>query len=554
MNRSIGRRALAVIAAGLALGLASCNVMTKIMSTGGEQTLKPPVVARVPGQRMIIFALDGAGFNQFMAAVHSGKAPNIAGVLGAEASGGLFAHAYSVPHALTMLPSSTIADWSAVMTGDPPAWDGVAGDEWFERDKREFHAPVPISLEETSDLDDAIVNDLVGKAIEVPTLYELLGVDTNVSLLLIYRGATLYTTVEPSAFTGLMAQLIEGKMVGESAEKSLSASIDLASVRTLISAIEQHGVPDLQVVYFPGIDSFTHMSKNPLEAQTDFIERVSDVGVGQVLDEYRKKGALDGTYIMFIADHGHTPTIDDDAHALGAEGSGTPFAVVNDAGFRVRKAKLALTDSEQDYQAVLAYQGFMAYIYLADRTTCANRGERCDWRKPPNFVEDVMPVVRAFYKVNRTGRPYPRLKGTIDLIFARVPVAHGTNAAPFEIYDGRRLVPIRDYLARHPRPDLIELDRRMRWLGAGPYGNRAGDIVLLARTGAGVPIERRYYFAVTPHYSWHGSADGLDSHIPFILAQEGGKGEKMRAIVQKATGGQVYEKDLTPVVRAVFGR
>ncbi|HVC44343.1 MAG TPA: alkaline phosphatase family protein, partial [Candidatus Binataceae bacterium] len=553
MNRSIGLRALAAIAAGLALGVASCNVVTKIMSTGGEQTLKPPVVARVPGPRMIIFALDGAGYNQFMAAVHSGKAPNIAGVLGAETSGGLFAHAYSAPHALTMLPSSTIADWTAVMTGDPPAWDGVTGDEWFERDKREFFAPVPISIGETGDLDDAIVNDLVGKAIEVPTLYELLGVDTNVSLLLVYRGATLYTTVEPSAFTGLMAQLIEGKMVGESAEKSLSASIDLASVRTLISAIEQHGVPDLQVVYFPGVDSFTHTSRNPLEAQTEFIERVSDAGVGQVLDEYRKKGALDGTYIMFIADHGHTPTIDDHAHALGAEGSGTPFAVVNDVGFRVRKAKLALTDSEQDYQAVLAYQGFMAYIYLADRTTCASRGERCDWSRPPNFEEDVMPVVRAFYKVNRTGRPYPRLKGTIDLIFARMPVAHGAAAVPFEIYDGRRLVPIRDYLARHPRPDLIELDRRMRWLGAGPYGNRAGDIVLLARTGADVPIERRYYFAVTPHYSWHGSAGELDSHIPFILAQEGGKGEKMRAIVRKATGGAIYEKDLTPVVRAVFG-
>jgi Type I phosphodiesterase / nucleotide pyrophosphatase len=545
---------VAIFAALVTFGLASCKVISKIWSTGGERTLKKPTPVPVKGPRLIIFALDGAGYDQFMAAVHSGKAPNIAGVLGREKGGGLFEHAYSVPDAITILPSSTIADWSAVMTGDPPAWNGVPGDEWFERGRREFHAPVPISLDETGDLDDAIVKDLVGKSLKVPTLYELLGVDSNVSILLVYRGATLYTTVDPLSFTGMMGDLIAGKLNGESAEKSLSASIDLASVKKLIGAIDEHGVPDLQVVYFPGIDSFTHASKNPLESQIGYLERVTDPAVGQVLDEYRKKGALDGTYMMFIADHGHTPTLADDAHALGAEGADTPFAVVGDMGFRVRKAKLDLTDSEQDYQAVLAYQGFMAYVYLADRTTCTRRGERCDWSRPPSFEDDVMPVVRAFYKVNRTGRPHARLKGTIDLIFARMPAAPGANAAPYEIFDGRRLVPIRDYLARHRRPDLIDLDQRMKWLGAGPYGNRAGDIVLLARTGGNVPIEQRYYFSSVTHFSWHGSADELDSHIPFVLARQGGSGEELRDLVRHATGDVVSEKDLTPVARAVFAK
>jgi hypothetical protein len=39
------------------------------------------------------------------------------------------------------------------------------------------------------------------------------------------------------------------------------------------------------------------------------------------------------------------------------------------AGFRVRKASLILGDSDKDFQAALAYQGSMAYVYLADRTT-----------------------------------------------------------------------------------------------------------------------------------------------------------------------------------------
>ncbi len=508
---------------------------------------------------MIIFALDGAGYGQFMAAVRSGKAPNIAGVLGREGRNGVFAHAYAAPYALSMLPASTIADWSAVFTGTPPGWDGVTGDEWFERRRMVFHAPVPISTRDTTDLGRAITQDLIGKTLRVPTLYELLGVDSNVSLLTIYRGATIYTTVDPFAIFNIFGDYLKGTFEGQDPEQSLAAGVDRNSVPKLIDAIERHGVPDLQVVYFPGIDAFTHGSPNPLVAQTHYIERVTDPLVGQVLAEYRKKNALDKTYIIFIADHGHTPTMDDERHALGT-GPDSPFAVVRDAGFRVRPAQIDLPSSQQDYQAVLAYQGFMAYVYLADRSTCPKPGERCAWSRPPRMNQDVMPMVRAFYRSNRTGGRYPRLKGTIDLIFARRPALPGHVAPPFEVFDGRRLVPISTYLRRHPRPDLIELDRRMKWLGFGKYGDRAGDIVLLARTGTNIPIEKRFYFAAVPHYSWHGSADKLDGNITFVLAREGGDGAAMRKIVKKTAAADgddddhVYEKDLTPMVLSIFKR
>jgi len=531
----------------------SCTLVTKTITTGGQVPLKTVAPPKLPGKHVIIFALDGVNYDQLMTLIRSGRAPNIAGILGKERGDGVFEHGYSTPDALSMLPSSTVADWSAIFTGVPPAFNGVTGDEWFEREKMQFFAPVPISVDDTGDLQKAITDGLVGKALEVPTLYQQLGIDSNVSLMWIYRGATLYTIVGPSSYSSLIGGLIAGKLNGDSAEKSVSGTLDLDSVKTLIAAIDAHSVPNLQTIYFPGIDAFTHAAPDPLISQLGYLSSVTDKGIGEVLDEYRKKNALDDTYVLFIADHGQTPTLNDDQHMLGADGDATPFTMVANTGFRVRKAKLALTDKEQDYQAVLAYQGFMAYIYLADRSTCLAAGNRCDWSKPPRFKQDVMPVIRAFDKVNRTGRPFPRLKRTIDLIFARVPAAAGKAATAFQIFDGRRLVPIDAYLRTHPRPDLVDLQQRMDWLSAGPYGNRAGDILLLANSG-GVALDHRYYFAAETHYTWHGSADVLDSHVPLMLFQVGGSGDQMRNVVQDHTGKPPSEKDLTPIVRSLFSR
>lgn len=92
----------------------------------------------------------------------------------------------------------------------------------------------------------------------------------------------------------------------------------------------------------------------------------------------------------------------------------------------------------------------------------------------------------------------------------------------------------------------------MRWLSAGPYGNRAGDIVLLAKTGMTVPIADRYYFCAVPHYTMHGSAEEQDGHVPIILVQSGGSGDQMRAIVEKVGGEAPSQRAVTPIVRLLF--
>jgi Type I phosphodiesterase / nucleotide pyrophosphatase len=533
--------------------------MAKTIATRGERPLRqaavtPPKAPPVLGSRVIVFCLDGAGYPQLMQAIRSGKTPHIAALLGKEQGGGVFEHGYSAPNVLSVLPSSTVADWSATFTGKPPAENGVPGDEWFDRQHQRFYAPVPISVTDTADFSHMLNDDLVGKQLEVPTLYEQLKRRSYVSMLMVYRGATLFTTIPPTTFAGIVGGLVEGKLSGKTALESISTTLDLASVTKLLEAIDEHGLARLQVVYFPGIDLFTHASPDPLQAQVGYVEEYVDDGVGQVLDKYRKLGALPNTYVIFIADHGHTPTMNDDRHRLGPDDANSPYATLRAAGFRVRKASLTLTQSEQDYQAVIASQGFMAYVYLADRSTCAGRGQTCDWSRPPRFKQDVMSAARALYTENRSGHPIPQGKGAIDLIFVHRPVAHG-SARRFDVFDGRTLVPMDDYLTKHPRPDLVDLKERMGWLGDGRYGDRAGDIVLLAKASSAIPIRDRYYFATTTHYSWHGSPDISDSNIPLVLAIDGGSGKVMQDIVNNVSRGATpSQMDLTPLVLALIGR
>ena len=543
----------AFIFASLLLLLWSCSLILDTLHTGGEKELPTAVqIASKPGPRVLIFALDGTAPDELMRLMRSGGASNLAELLGKDRGSGLFEHGYAAPRAWSILPSSTIAAWAATFTGVPPAQNGIMGDEWFVRETGTFHAPVPVSAQDTLDVTKVVEDDLIGQLLSAPTLYELTKRKSHVSMLSVHRGATLYTTVAPSSFTNFLSFLIKGTLKGIDAEKSFSAALDDSAVQKLIEAIDTRGLADLQVVYLPGIDIFTHVSENRLESQARYLQYVTDKRIGDVLDAYRKRGALDGTYVIIISDHSQIPTLNDTKHKLGTDDEESPFGLLAKSGFRVRKALLSLGNLDRDYQAVLAYQGFMAYVYLADRSTCPEEHQACDWKKPPRFQEDVLPIVKAFYEANRTGDRVPQLKGTIDLIFSREPAAATQNAKPFQIFDGQQLVSIGAYLKQHPRPDLIDLERRMQWLGAGPLGNRAGDIVLLARACMNIPIENRYYFAGVTHYTWHGSACEQDSRIPFILAQAGGSGTAMRNLMRKVGGDSPSQMAMTPVVREIF--
>ena len=54
------------------------------------------------------------------------------------------------------------------------------------------------------------------------------------------------------------------------------------------------------------------------------------------------------------------------------------------------------------------------------------------------------------------------------------------------------------------------------------------------------------------HYTWHGSACEQDGHIPFILAKPNATGAEMRGIMSDFGGDSPSERELTPLVRALF--
>src|SRR6267142_993060 len=546
------RLALATTGAAI-FNLAACTPATKLLFSGGEKQVKQHLRPVEPGPYVLVFGFDGAGYDQLMEAIRSGNAPNHHELLGKKVDDtGVYTHAYSAPNALTILPSTTVAAWSSIFTGATPPYTGVPGNEWFVREEMRFYAPAPVSVDETDDTYAAVTDDLVGKALMTPTLFKQAGVKSAVSLNYVYRRADYYTTVDPASMVSIMGEFVKGAVGADDDKKNIYVKLDQDSVPKMLDSIEDHGMPKLQVCYFPGIDLYTHVAASePLKTEVSYIERITDPLVGQVLDAYKSYGVLDQTYIVIIADHGHTPVLRDPEHALGSEPDSGPAAVVKKVGFRPRKFALKPGPDEQDFQSVFAYQGAISYVYLANRSTCPNPGQTCNWKKPPRFEQDVMPVVRAMYKENLTGKFTPRMKGALDLIFARRTVKPGQDTLPYEIYDGKRLVKISDYLDEHPRPDLIDLDRRMRWLSVGPYGNRVGDVLLLTKSGLNRPIHKRFYFS-GPYNSWHGSPSMQDSHIPLIVASQSHSGEELKELVDHVAGDKPSELDLTPIVRALL--
>ncbi|HEX8695617.1 MAG TPA: alkaline phosphatase family protein [Longimicrobium sp.] len=543
--------ALGAGAAVLALTGNPPEEVAELVAEGGEKLLADPLPPARGAPRVLVFALDGVGADELEAVVRGGRAPHIAGLLGPPTGEpGVYRHAYAVPGVLSILPSTTYAAWTSLFTGEPPARTGVPGNEWFAREEDRFYAPAPVSASGFGDAMRVYSDQLMGAVTHAPTLYERAGVRSYVSLAALQRGASLVTVPDPGALGEVLAGAARGAAEG-AAERELYAELDESAVESLLETIARRGPADLQVVYFPGVDLWTHVAPRPLSDERAYVEEVVDRAVGRVLAAYRRKGALEGTYVLFVADHGHTPVPYDDAHSLGTDGGDEPAEVLRRAGFRVRPFELEVEGG--DHQAVLAYQGAIAYVYLADRSTCPRPGDRCDWRRPPRLVEDVLPVARAFDAAGRTGAGVPALRGALDLVFAREPRPPGAEALPFQVWDGRRLVPVGEYLAAHPRPDLLRLEERLRGLAAGPWGHHAGDVLLLARAGMELPLERRYYFSPAQH-SWHGSPSDQDSRIPLVVARPGGDGRQLRGVVRRAVGEHPSQLDVVRLVLALLGK
>jgi len=268
-------------------------------------------------------------------------------------------------------------------------------------------------------------------------------------------------------------------------DRSLFQMLDEDVVRKVASALDDEGpLPDVLTVYLSGTDLYAHVAEEgPDKAQRAYLREVVDPAIGRLADVLRKRDALRDRWVVLTSDHGHTPIRNDNSHALWTEGDDSPPGLMRKSGYHVRPFREKV-DADAKFDAVLTEGGATAFIYLADRSTCADAQRPCDWLKPPRYTEDVLPLAEALYRNNLDGALTPHLKGTLDLILTRQPKPFSDTDLPFEVYVGDgRTMPVAAYLEGHPHPTYIELEARLRDLAVGPRGERAGDILLVAHNG-----------------------------------------------------------------------
>jgi hypothetical protein len=199
---------------------------------------------------------------------------------------------------------------------------------------------------------------------------------------------------------------------------------------------------------------------------------------------------------------------------------------------------------------VLAYQGGCAYVYLADRSRC-DTAPRCDWDVPPRYREDVLAAAEAFHRANSDGAGVPELKGTLDMILVREPVPFDAVDAPFRAYvGGGKSIPVEELIAAHQEVSGPRFALRLWELGVGRHGERAGDVVLVARHSTAEDIDGRYYFS-RPYSSSHGSNAEEDSAIPFIVAHTELDSATLSQRVSALLGDRPRIRDVTLLVLAM---
>jgi hypothetical protein len=215
------RRRLAFAAAGLLLIAAAGwgflawrghapEEIARLVGEGDVRALREPLRPARGAPRVLLFALDGVGDGEMMRALASGAMPRTAALLGEPSGERTWAHGWAAPDVLSILPSTTYAAWASVFTGAPAGRTGVPGNEWFVREEMRFYAPAPVSVEEAEDAVRTFSEGLAGALLRVPTLYELAGVRSYVSMHGIHRGADVLSVPLPGVIAGAVAAAARG--------------------------------------------------------------------------------------------------------------------------------------------------------------------------------------------------------------------------------------------------------------------------------------------------------------------------------------------------------
>lgn len=553
---------IGLLAALLTFSGCAAGHFASLFATGNSRELRErPEGApqRSAGRPSILFLeLDGVDRALLYDMLRAGELPALARLLAGDGHG--FPHAYFEQAMLSTLPSSTMVAWATALTGVPPGRHGIAGNEFFVRETQQFAAPVPVSIDDTAPVLASYTDEYADDLRLAPSVWERMrGDDPDVLVWVamqhFHPGADrlLLTdrNVIAKAFEAFLEEQVAEK-VADTHSRKVYEDLDDEVVDVVSDALRKGPpVPDVLSVYLSGADSYAHVAdEGPDAARRTYLREVIDPLVARLAAALERRDALADRWVVVTSDHGHSEVLRDDRHALSMAGEHEPPALLAKAGFRVRPFRLDVS-RDADFQAVLAYQGAMAYVYVADRSRCPAPGEACDWTRPPRYRDDVLAAADAFWTNDRDGHIVPELRGTLDMVLVRRPRPVVESDLPFEVYVGNgRSVPVAAYLRAHPHPTYVDLDARLRDLAVGPHGERAGDVLLIAHNGDRTRPEDRYYFA-SLYRSWHGSPARKDSEIPLIVAHPALPAATVAAVVRDTIGGRPRQQRIADVLLAL---
>ena len=532
----------------MVFGCGTTGKLAKMTAIGRSRELRPEAASAESPARpgLLIIGIDGMKRDVLYDLLRAGALPGLSSLLGGRDAEG-FPHAYLSDAMLAPLPSVTIVGWASIFSGAPPAENGVTGNEFFIREERRFAAPIPGSFDDREPRLATYTDDYANRLLQVPTLYERLrrtepDLRAWVSVSQFYRGADRLLVAERRAIVGKLYAGFKGTAEWQSFEGYEER--DREVLDNVIDAVDDDDrpVPDVLTVYVSGTDGYAHVApEGPDAALRRIATGKLDAGFARLHDVLARRGALADRYVILAADHGHSAVPEDGSTLL----STAPRAALAAAGFRVRPFALDVDDGA-DFQTVLAYQGPMAYVYVADRSTCVAPGTPCDWRRPPRFAADVLPVAQAYFEADRDGRYAPEMRHTLDMILVRRPRPFAADDLPFEVYvGGGRRMPVAAYLRRHPHPRWVAFEPRLRELAVGRYGERAGDVLLIARNGDGPGPQGRYYFNASAQRSVHGSPSREDSEVPLVVAHPGRSRAELASLVAGVLGPHPLVRQVT---------
>ena len=545
----------ALVASSVACGVA-CGAVGKVgnlVAHGQSRDLRTRpegTPASSPGHPAILFlAIDGVDRALLYAMLRKGELPAFSALLGGE--GGNLPHAHLDERLLSTLPSSTMAAWTTAMTGVPPSQHGVTGNEFFIREERRVGAPAPVGFHDSKPTLSIYTDGYLDALKKAPSVYDRMrerepDLLAWVAMHQIFSGADRLLVTKPTIIAHAFEQVLE-KPLKMAAKKDSGREgyqkLDEQVVSVVVDELEKGPVPDVLTVYLSGTDLYAHIAEEgPDEARRVYLKEVVDPALAKLTARLKERGAFDDRYVVVTADHGHTQVVHDEAHALDTKGPDDPPELMKKAGYRVRPFQLDVPD-KTDFDAVITPGGAMAYVYVGDRSTTP-----CDWKKPPRYEEDVLPMAEAFFQNDLDGKLVKELKGTLDLVLTRRPKPFAEKDLPFEVYvGGGKTVPVEAYLKEHPHPTYVDVDARLRDLAEGPRGERAGDVLLLAHNGDRDDPQQRFYFA-SPYRSWHGSPSKQDSEIPLIIAHPKHTSAELAARVAKLLAEKPYQQKITDLL------